>query len=186
MHENNLIQRQVSTAGITTKLLDPPSQFILKNVNLPFLLAFIFFQSTRQKLLVHNEGERYKIAGNWWDWKVRLSCDRTVCRVGDGKGRGYPPFTGGIWGPPLGKMFSWGFLKSVIQCTLSNQGKKFSHEDDTLFYPQVHQQNLSVGNQDLRGVLRILSGGNDRNFFGVGKFEALHYIWKFGMGFFGA
>lgn len=32
MNENNLIKRQVSTAGITTKLLDAPSQFILKNV----------------------------------------------------------------------------------------------------------------------------------------------------------
>ena len=167
-------------ALLPSLILDAPSQFILKNVNLPFLLAFTFFQSTRQKLLVHNEGERYKIAGNWWDWKVRLSCGRTVCRVGDGKGRGYPPFNGGIWGPPLGKMFNWGFLKSVIQCTLSNQGKKFSHEDDTLFYPQVHQQNLSVGNQNLRGVLRISSGGDDQ------KFEALHDIWKFGMGFFGA
>ena len=166
MHENNLIQRQVSTAGITTKLLDAPSQFILKNVNLPFLLAFIFFQSTRQKLLVHNEGERYKIAGNWWDWKVRLSCGRTVCRVGDGKGRGYPPFTGGIWGPPLGKMFSWGFLKSVIQCTLSNQGKKFSHEDDTLFYPQVHQQNLSVGNQNLWGTKDFKWRGWSKVFLG--------------------
>ena len=149
-------------------------------------MAFIFFQSTRQKLLIHNEGEKHKIAGNWWDWKVHLSCGRTVCRVGDAKGRGYPPFTGGIWGPPLGKMFSWGFLRSVIQCTLSNQRKKFNHGDDTLFYPQVHQRNLSVGNQNLRGVLRISSGGDDRKIFWVGKFEALHYIWKFGTGFFGA
>lgn len=106
-----------------------------------------------------------------------------MCRVGDGKGRDYPPFTRGISGPPLGKMFSWRFLKSVIQCTLSNQGKKFSHGDDTLFYPQVHQRNLWEPKPT--GVLRISSGGDGRKIFWVGKFEALHYIWKFGIGFFG-
>ena len=38
----------------------------------------------------------------------------------------------------------------------------------------------------LTGVLGISSGGDDQKIFWVGKFEALHYIWKFGMGVFGA
>ena len=59
------------------------------------------------------EGGKHKIGSNWWDWKVCLSCGRTVCRIEDEKGLVYSPFTGGIWWPPLGKTSIWGFLRKV-------------------------------------------------------------------------